>query len=126
MHKILLYLTLFIFLASCKKEDSPDDAVDIGSGTWRISYFLKQQDVAANFSAYYFMFLNGGTLMAHTNPNVKTGTWSKNSTRMVINFSDPLLTDLNGDWLITEMTSTSIKLENNSSTPALKLYFSKN
>jgi hypothetical protein len=127
MRRILLYLTFFICVASCQKKTDPaDDSVDIGSGTWRISYLMKQQDEAANFSAYYFMFLNGGTLMAHTNSNVKTGTWSRNGNRMIINFSEPLLTDLNGDWLVTEITTTSIKLEINSSSPAMKLYFSKN
>lgn len=69
------------------------------------------------------MFLTDGTFMAHGSTNVITGTWIQKGTSININFTDPSMTDLNGDWLKTELTNSSIKLKDNSTTQDDELYF---
>ena len=127
MRQVLLYLLLFIFISSCKKGGTTDEpTVDLSSGTWRISYFWDVQDKTSNYAGYYFMFLNGGTLMAHGNSTTITGTWSQTGTRININFTDPAMSDLNSDWLKTELTNSSIKLKDDSPSQDDQLYFVKN
>lgn len=127
MRNTLLYFLLFISITSCKKSGTTDEpSVDIKEGTWRISYFWDQQDKTSNYTSYYFMFLDGGTLMAHGSSNTYTGTWSQTATRININFSNPAMSDLTGDWLKTELTNSSIKLKDDSPSQDDQLYFVKN
>ena len=128
MRKIVFYLLLLISINACKKPGTTNSpaGIDISTGTWRISYFLDQQIKTSNYTGYYFMFLNGGTFMAHGSTNVITGTWSQTDTRIKINFTDPAMTDLNGDWLKTELTTSNIKLKNDSPSQNDELYFDKN
>lgn len=127
MRNTILYFLLFISIASCKKSGTTDQpSVDIKNGTWRIGYFWDQQDKTSNYTNYYFMFLDGGTLMAHGSPNTYTGTWSQTSTRININFSTPPMNVLNGDWLKTELTNSSIKLKDDSPSQDDQLHFVKN
>lgn len=124
---ILVILLITTTLFSCtKKNDDPAADVDITTGTWRVSYYWDQKDETSNFSSYYFMFLSGGTFMAHNSTGVITGTWSLSSNKLNISFTDPLLSDLNNDWLITEKTTTSIKLKEDNPAQDDKLYFTKN
>ncbi len=116
----------FVVFLSCKKETTNSNNIDLGSGTWRISYFWDQGDKTSNYSSYYFMFLNGGTLMAHGSPTTITGTWSQTSTRININFSNPAMSDLNGDWLKTELTNSGFKLKDDSPSQDDQLHFVKN
>ena len=78
MSKIVFYLLLLISINACKKPGITNGPVgiDISTGTWRISYFLDQQIKTSNYTGYYFMFLTGGTFMAHGSTNVITGTLS--------------------------------------------------
>ena len=127
MRNTLLYFLLFISIASCKKSGTTDEpSVNISDGTWRISYFWDQQDKTSNYSSYYFMFLNGGTFMAHGSSTTITGTWSQTGTRININFSNPTMSDLNGDWLKTELTNSGIKLKDDSPSQDDQLHFVKN
>ena len=127
MRQLLLYLLLFVFISSCKKGGTTDEpAVDIKDGTWRISYFWDVQDKTSTYTSYYFMFLDGGNLMAHGSSNTYTGTWSQTSTRISINFSGSPMNDLNGDWLKTELNGSSIKLKDDGASQDDKLYFVKN
>lgn len=127
MRNTLLYFLLFISISSCKKTVTTDEpSVNISDGTWRISYFWDQQDKTSNYTSYYFMFLNGGTLMAHGSSTTLTGTWSQTGTKISINFTDPALSDLNDDWLKTEFTGSSIKLKDDSPSQDDQLYFVKN
>lgn len=127
MRNVLLYLLLLINITGCKKAGTPDEpTVDISSGTWRISYFWDVQDKTSNYSSYYFMFSNDGTLMAHGSSSMFTGTWSQTGTRININFSNPPVNDLNGDWLKTEFSTSGIKLKDDSPSQDDQLYFVKN
>ncbi|MEJ8842277.1 hypothetical protein WG954_07770 [Lacibacter sp. H375] len=127
MRNTFLYILLFISITSCKKSGTTDQpSVDIKDGTWRISYFWDQQDKTSNYTNYYFMFLDGGTLMAHGSSTTITGTWSQTGTRININFSNPAMSDLNGDWLKTEFTNSGIKLKDDSPSQDDQLYFVKN
>lgn len=127
MRNTLLYVLLFISISSCKKTVTTDEpSVNISDGTWRISYFWDQQDKTSNYTTYYFMFLNGGTLMAHASSTTLTGTWSQTGTKISINFTDPALSDLNDDWLKTELTGGSIKLKDDSPSQDDQLHFVKN
>lgn len=117
-------LTLLLCCGKSKPNETP--AVDISSGTWRISYFWDQQDKTSNYSSYYFMFLNGGTLMAHGSLTTITGTWSQTGTKININFANLPLNELNGDWLKTEFTNSIIKLKDDSPSQDDQLHFVKN
>jgi uncharacterized cupin superfamily protein len=66
--------------------------------------------------------------MAHANSGaVVTGTWSETSTKFTINFgSDPVLSDLNSEWLKTERTGTVIKLKDDNPSQDDQLHFIKN
>lgn len=125
--KIFAILLFTTSLFSCTKtSDDATNNVDITNGTWRISYYWDEKDETSDFSAYYFMFLSGGTFMAHNNTGAITGTWSLSSNKLTINFTDPMLSELNDDWLITEKTTTSIKLKDDNPAQDDKLYFTKN
>ena len=127
MHKKILIAAVLTLLLSCSKSKTDKAAtVNISDGTWRISYFWDQQDKTSNYSSYYFMFLNGGTFMAHGSSTTITGTWSQTGTRININFSNPTMSDLNGDWLKTELTNSGIKLKDDSPSQDDQLHFVKN
>lgn len=127
MRNTLLYFLLFISISSCKKTGTTETpSVDISNGTWRISYFWDVQDKTSGYSSYYFMFSSDGTLMAHGSSGMFTGTWSETGTRININFTDPALSDLSSNWLKTELSSTSIKLKDDSPSQDDQLYFVKN
>ena len=127
MRYTLLLLAFITVLASCKKKDTENsNAVDITTGTWRISYFWKVSDKTAGYSNYYFMFLNGGTLMAHGSSSTITGTWSQSGSRINLNFRNPALSDLNGNWLKTELTTSSMKLKDDAPSQDGQLHFAKN
>ncbi len=121
-----IFITLFVLHLSCKKETTSGTNVDLGSGTWRISYYWDQADKTYNYTNYYFMFLSGGTLMAHGSSSTITGTWNQTDSRINITFSNPAVSDLNGNWLKTELTNSSIKLKNDSPTQDDQLHFVKN
>nr|WP_294904877.1 hypothetical protein [uncultured Lacibacter sp.] len=127
MRNTLLILLLATLLAACKKNGTENNnPVDITSGTWRISYFWDVQDKTSAYSNYYFMFLNGGTFMAHGSSSTITGTWSQTETRININFSSTPLSELNGNWLKTELTTNSIKLKDDSPSQDGQLQFTRN
>jgi hypothetical protein len=127
MRTVLVYLLILIGFASCKKSTTSDDAaIDISSGTWHISYFWDVQDKTSAYSSYNFMFLAGGTFMAHGSSTTVTGTWSQTTTSININFTDAALSDINGSWLKTEFMNTSIKLKDDNPSQDDRLYFVKN
>ncbi|MFY7840761.1 MAG: hypothetical protein ACOVP7_10830 [Lacibacter sp.] len=128
---MLLRLSLFVMLltgtVSCKKETTDNNSVDLQSGTWRINYYWDTKDETSSFTSYIFMFNSGGSIMAHTSTSMVTGTWSETSTKLTLNFgSDPVLSGLNGEWLKTEKTSTSLKLKDDNPSQDDQVYFTKN
>jgi hypothetical protein len=128
MRYTILFFLFFVVQSACKKT-APDnnDTVDITGSSWRISYFWDVHDKTSTYSNYYFMFESGGILMAHgSSATMYTGTWSQTATRININFTSAPANDLNGDWLKTEFTNSSIKLKDDSPSQDDQLYFVKN
>jgi hypothetical protein len=130
MMKAILYTLILCssLLTACQKQnDNNTTNVDLTAGTWRVSYYWDEKDETSDFASYNFMFLSNGTFMAHTSSGAAiTGTWSQTSTKLIINFTDPLLSELNDDWMITEKTSTSLKLKDDNPAQDDQLHFTKN
>ncbi|MBY0476293.1 MAG: hypothetical protein K2Q24_01490 [Chitinophagaceae bacterium] len=128
--KAILYTLILCssLLTACQKQnDNNTTNVDLTAGTWRVSYYWDEKDETSDFASYNFMFLSNGTFMAHTSSGAAiTGTWSQTSTKLIINFTDPLLSELNDDWMITEKTSTSLKLKDDNPAQDDQLHFTKN
>lgn len=121
-----LFLTASLF--SCTKKPVNDPAgPPLTTGTWRISYYWDKSDQTSNYNVYIFMFNTDGSFMAHTSSNMVTGTWSETGTRLTISFtSEPVLSKINGNWLKTEKTATSIKLKDDNPAQDDQLFFMKN
>jgi hypothetical protein len=119
----IISITLF----SCQKKSDTTTNNTNFTGTWKISLSWDQKDETSNFTPYTFMFNSGGVLMAHTSTTAITGTWSETSIRFTINFgSDPVLSKLNKNWLITEKTATTLKLKDDNPAQDDQLHFIKN
>lgn len=119
---------ILLLIASCsnKKEDTPAGEPNLKDGTWRVSFYWDEKDETNDFNGYALMFGDGGVLMAHKGAAMTTGTWSQTSTQLIINFTDPVLSELNDDWLITEKTSTVIKLKDDNPAQDDQLHLTKN
>jgi hypothetical protein len=128
MKKIVALALFAVLLVSCTREKGTDASnnTDLKNGTWRINYYWDQKDETSNFSGYILMFANGGVLMAHKGSAVATGTWSETSNKLIINFSDPVLSELNNDWLFTEKTTTTLKLKEDNPAQDDQLHLVKN
>jgi len=126
--KYLLITFLLAVIVSCsnKKDDTPSGEPNLKDGTWRVSFYWDTKDETSNFSGYALMFGDGGVLMAHKGAAAVTGTWSQTSTKLIINFTDPVLSELNDDWLITEKSSTVIKLKDDNPGQDDQLHLTKN
>jgi hypothetical protein len=111
MKKIIAYITLFIFLAGCKKavENAQTDLVILAmtDGQWAITSFkINSTNITADFSPYKFKYYSNKTVDAINNGTVeKTGTWDGNASAMTTqaNFPSPAypLNLINGTWNIT-------------------------
>lgn len=125
--QMIAALIISLCLFSCqKKSDSTTNNTNY-TGIWKISLNWDQKDETGNFTPYTFMFNSGGVLMAHTSTTAITGTWSETSTRFNINFgSDPVLSELKSNWLITEKTATTLKLKDDNPAQDDQLHFVKN
>jgi hypothetical protein len=130
MKKIIPALTIIILALSfnsCTKDSvTPPNNTTPPSGQWRVSYYWDKKDETSNFSGYSFDFLSAGVLKATKGAAVVNGTWSETSTRFNIDFgADPVLSDINGNWLKTEKTDTSLKLKDDNPAQDDVLHFSK-
>lgn len=125
--RLSVSIAFIVCIVSCKKETAGNSTETL-SGTWRVNYYWDQKDETSNFAGYNFMFNSGGVLMAHSSSgSTITGTWSESSTKFTINFgSDPILSDLNGEWLKTERTGTVLKLKDDNPSQDDQLHFIKN
>jgi hypothetical protein len=111
------------FFSACTKNGHDHNL----SGSWKISFYWDEKDETNNFTDYYFMFNNGGQVMAHKGTGMYTGTWSETSTRFTIDFgTDPILSKLNKVWLKEEETDTFIKLKDDNPVQDDRLQFTKN
>lgn len=118
--KRLYPIVLLIFFAGCikeKKQQVQENLVvqAIVNGQWKVTNFNKGgSDVTGNFASYNFQFKTNNTVDAINSGSVeKTGTWNADPTAQTItsdfaNAADPLAL-LNGTWLITNTTWTSVE-----------------
>jgi len=122
--RLLIFLVpVFFFLSGCLMKEHNHDI----SGSWKISFYWDQKEETSNFSGYYFMFNSSGQLMAHKGTETFTGTWRETSTRFTINFgNDPVLSDLNKDWLKLEESNTLLKLKDDNPAQDDEVHFIKN
>ncbi len=124
-YSIITLCITFLIACTQKKEETPG-TVNLKDGTWRVSFYWDQKDETSDFAGYALMFGDGGVLMAHKGSAMFTGTWSQSNTRLTINFTDPILSELNDDWLITESTSGTIKLKDDNPAQDDQLHLTKN
>jgi len=127
--KILAVFILSVSLFSCsqKTDTTTPGTPSMTAGTWRISYYWNTTDQTGSFVPYIFMFNSDGSMMGHTSTAMITGTWSETDTRLTINFtSDPVLSKINGNWLKTEKTSSSLKMKDDNPAQDDQLVFVKN
>lgn len=122
-------MLLSTFLA-CKNSSSNDVNPTNSTivGVWKVSYFYDDKDETSDFNGYTFDFKSDGKFVATFSTNTVNGTWSedKSSNKLIISISGTkALDEIDNDWLITEKTSTSIKLKDDNVTKNEQLYFTK-
>jgi hypothetical protein len=120
MNKLYTILALLVSLSGCIKSAEIKIQTDlvtqaITTGQWKVTYYLDNNtDKTASFSVYLFQFKTNSTVDAINNGTLEsTGSWSANATDRTItsNFSNgsSTLQLLNGTWLITNSTWTSVE-----------------
>lgn len=109
-----------IFFTGCIKEKKQQEQENLVvqamvNGQWKVTNFSKgASNVTGNFANYDFQFKTNNTVDAINSGSVeKTGTWNADPTAQTItsnftNAADPLAL-LNGTWLITNTTWTSVE-----------------
>jgi hypothetical protein len=129
---LILSLTgIFLFLASCKKDDSSPasasgDPALVSGKTWKVTHFYDDKDETYKFTNFTFDFAAGGVLTATAPAGSTTGTWSISSSKFFIDLgaSDPLR-ELTDDWRLLEQTSDLIKLRDDNDEKLEELHFSR-
>jgi hypothetical protein len=130
MKKIIRLVTVIIILlniSSCSKDNTTDPTnTTPPTGQWRIHYYWDEKDETADFSGYTFEFQSGGVLKATKGAVIVNGTWSETSTKFIIDFgADPVLNEINDDWLKIEKSATFIKLKDDNPAQDDELHFIK-
>lgn len=130
MKKIIPALTIIILalsLNSCTKDSTTDPTnTTPPTGQWRIHYFWDEKDETTDFSEYTFDFQSGGVLKASKGLIFVNGTWSETTTKFIIDFgTDPVLSELNDDWLKIDKSATFIKLKDDNPAQDDELHFTK-
>ena len=131
MKKIIpLVAAILIVLgfSSCSKDDSIADPSNTTppTGQWRIHYYWDEKDETTDFSGYTFEFQSGGVLKATKGAAIVNGTWSETSAKFIIDFgADPVLNEINDDWLKIEKSATFIKLKDDNPAQDDELHFVK-
>ena len=134
MNKLYSIYILFTIMTGCIKSAEIKIQTDlvtqaITTGQWKVTNFSDgSTDKTTSFSAYQFQFKTNSTVDAINNGTVEnTGSWNANATARTItsNFtnSSTTLQLLNGTWLITSSTWTSVEatLTINGTTRKLRL-----
>lgn len=134
MNKLLPICILLFLMTGCIKSAEIKIQTDlvtqaITTGQWKVTYFLDDTtDKTASFSSYLFQFKTNNTVDAINSGTVETtGSWNANATAKTItsNFTSgsSTLQLLNGTWLITNSTWTSVEatLTINGTTRKLRL-----
>jgi hypothetical protein len=131
MRKLIVLCLLLTTFMACKNSSSnnvnPSNADIVG--VWKVSYYFDDKDETSDFNGYTFDFKSDGKFVANFSSRTVTGTWSENnsSNKLIIDISGTkALDDVKDDWLITEKTSTSIKLKDDNLTKNEQIHFVKN
>ncbi len=128
MKLFLSFFLIFISFAisSCSKEDNKNDASAPLSGKWFIQYYWDEKDETVDFSGYIFEFLTNGEVTATNPAGTVTGTWQETSNKFNLNFgSNPVLQELNNDWLKIDRTSSFLHLEEDNPAQDDELHFKR-
>jgi hypothetical protein len=118
LKKIIIPVTLFIFLSGCKKavENKQEDLITkaMTDGQWVITSFtLSGTNITTDFSLYKFKYYSNKTVDAIKSGTVeKTGNWDGNAAAMTTwasftSASHPLSL-INGTWNITNNSWTFV------------------
>lgn len=140
MKKIILMsgiLLSVLMMPSCS-DDSLDDvsvteAEALAGGSWKVVYYFDNGDGVSNdFDGYTFEINDDGTIAATNGGATYTGTWMVKSSDddpdydKEIEFTitgDKQMDNLDGSWLIAELTDSSMKLKDD--TPSEEIHFEK-
>lgn len=120
-----LVLVIFLGVSSCKKDDNSSNDSNSASvlnstvqqGKWRVSSFIDNGNNETNhYSGYEFQFNANGILIASSNGNTISGTWSSGNDdsqlKLVLNFGTITpFEELNDDWHVIQQNSLILKLE---------------
>lgn len=126
-----------IMLSSCA-DDLPSDLTlteveTLAGGNWRVTYYFDNGDgVSSDFDGYTFEISEDGTIAATKGATTYTGIWMVKSSdddpafdkeiEFIIS-GDKQMEDLDGSWIITELSHTIMKLKDN--TPSEEIHFEK-
>jgi hypothetical protein len=123
---LVLIVTAFLGMISCTKDNSSPNNTTAPTGQWVVQFYWDEKDETTDFSGYSFEFQSGAVLKATKGGTTVSGTWSENSSDFTINFgSDPVLSELNHQWLVTEKSSTLIRLKDDNPAQDDQLHFAK-
>ncbi len=106
---------IVLMLSSCEKENTAINPV----GVWKITKFTDDgKDETADFKNYTFDFQTDGKLIAKIGNSTYMGVWNDNLSdeKMELKIQGTQNLDtINDDWLIVEMTATTLKLKDDDS-----------
>ena len=125
----LILVSLFTTLqsSSCSKNDDLPAIGPAISGAWTVSTYWDKKDETGKFSGYSFVFNSGGQVVASKGAVNVNGSWSESSTKLSIDFgNDPVLGNINKNWLKVEKTATTIKLKDDNPASDERVEFIKN
>lgn len=109
---------------SCSRDNASSVNANTTDGNWRVSLYYDNSDETYKFTGYTFTFNSNGSITATNGSNSANGTWSQGSSKFNIDFgTTAVFSDLNDDWLIEEITSSSIRLKDDNPARDEKLQF---
>ena len=109
---------------SCSRDNASSINSNTTDGNWRVSLYHDNSDETYKFNGYTFTFSSNGSITATNGSISANGTWSQGSSKFNIDFGiTPVFSDLNDDWLIEEITSSSIRLKDDNPARDEKLQF---
>ncbi|TNE62173.1 MAG: hypothetical protein EP344_05265 [Bacteroidetes bacterium] len=116
---IFMGILAALFWMGCSKSNDDDSNpinVQLGNGTWVVSYFWdKDKEETSDFNGYSFEFQDNGLLLAYLpDGTTKTGQWTVNnsSNKLILTIAGTYaLDEMSDDWLIMQKTNTEIKLQ---------------
>ena len=101
------------------------------SGSWKISYFLKNNnDQTLNYTGYNFVFNTNKSCVAVKNTVTTNGKWSNSisggKSKFKLKFDGSILDELGEKWKVIQFSNTLIKLKNDDKKEDKFLNFTKN